>query len=228
MAQKLRWAVGLFFILGGIGNAATVSVTGGILGILIGLLILPPTFALIAQMTGQSFGKPIKYGVVLLLFAACLGVMSKAREGEEQTKSLQVAKEKAQAEDKKKQEQLAYERLPKATKDSIARAKAREEKLVKEQEAQLAATEAKKGRAEKVAAQFSSYDGSHRGIERYLKEHMNDPDSYEHVSTRYIDKGDFIAVMTQFRGKNAFNATILKSAVGKVDLEGNVLSLEML
>lgn len=228
MAQKLRWFVGLVLILSGIGNAMTTSVAGGILGVLTGLLILPPTFALIAQMTGQSFGKPIKYGAVLLVFAACLAVMSSAREGEEGAKKLQVAKEKAQAEKKKKQEQLAYEKLPQATKDSITRAKAREEKLVREQEDARVASEAKKERQKKVEAQFSAFDGSNRGVERYIKEHMNDPDSYEHVSTRFVDKGTYIAVMTQFRGKNAFGGKVLSNAVAKVDFEGNVLALEML
>jgi hypothetical protein len=28
--------------------------------------------------------------------------------------------------------------------------------------------------------QFSAYDGLHRGLEKYIKNNMNDPDSYEH------------------------------------------------
>lgn len=33
---------------------------------------------------------------------------------------------------------------------------------------------------------FSSWDGSHTGLERFIKKKMNAPSSYEHIETRYI------------------------------------------
>lgn len=228
MAKILRWVFGIFFIIGGIGNMTT-SVPGGILAALAGLLMLPPTFALIARLSGQSFGKPIKYGAVLVPFVIGMVLIGKSEDSQvAKQKKLEAAKEAEEA----KQARLAFEKLPQAVKDSMARAQARakvrEDSIVKEQDARTAAYEAKKDRKAKVDAQFSAWDGSHRGVTAYIKEHMNDPDSYEHVSTRFVDKGDFITVMTQFRGKNAFGGKVLNTAVAKVDFEGNVLSLEML
>jgi ribosomal protein S20 len=82
-----------------------------------------------------------------------------------------------------------------------------------------------KKRKEQLQAQFSAWDGSHRGLERLIKKLMNDPDSYEHVETVYWDKGDHLVVKTSFRGKNAFGGLVLNWVKAKVDLEGNVMKV---
>ena len=76
-----------------------------------------------------------------------------------------------------------------------------------------------------IKKQFSGWDGSHRGLEKLIKESMNDPDSYEHVETRFGDQGDHLLVSCKFRGKNAFNATVTNSVTAKVDFNGNVLQI---
>ncbi|MHB1351688.1 MAG: hypothetical protein ACYC5S_02195 [Thiobacillus sp.] len=68
---------------------------------------------------------------------------------------------------------------------------------------------------EKVRAQFSAWDGSHRGLENVIKSKMHNPSSYKHVETQYLDKGDYLIVSTKFRGKNAFGATVLNTMRGK-------------
>ncbi|WP_210521612.1 hypothetical protein [Hymenobacter terricola] len=227
----LRWLFGVSFIVAGITNIPN-TVAGGTLVVLAGLLMLPPTFPFFSRITGKSFSKPVKYASVILLYAAGFFLVSRSQDA-------QVAEKKQQEAEKEKQEQLAFEKLPAAVKDSITRervrlenfkkvVKARQDSITKQRQVDNVAYEAQKNRKEKLEAQFSAYDGSHRGVEQYIKDHMNDPDSYEHVGTRFIDKGDYIAVMTQFRGKNAFGGKILSSAVAKVDFEGNVLSLQML
>ena len=80
-------------------------------------------------------------------------------------------------------------------------------------------------RQEQIEKEFSTWDGSHRGLERIIKKGMNDPDSYKHVETRYSDQGSYLIVKTTFRGKNAFGAMMLNSIVAKTDLEGNVLEI---
>jgi len=78
-----------------------------------------------------------------------------------------------------------------------------------------------------VKSQFSPWDGSHRGLEKYIKETMNDPASYEHVSTNYWLFKDHMVVLTKFRGKNAFGGTVTNSVKAKVSLDGsNVTILE--
>lgn len=83
-----------------------------------------------------------------------------------------------------------------------------------------------KNRKETIEKQFSAYDGSHRGLEKYIKDNMNDPDSYDHIETRFLDKGDYILVMTKFRGKNAFGGKVINTITAKVDLDGNVIEVE--
>jgi len=57
---------------------------------------------------------------------------------------------------------------------------------------------------------------------------MNDPSSFKHVKTTYADKGNYLSVQMTYRGKNAFGALRLEQIVAKVDLEGNVLSYELI
>jgi len=54
---------------------------------------------------------------------------------------------------------------------------------------------------------------------------MNDPESFKHEETRYVDKGDHILVVTSFRGTNAFGGVIKDFVTAKVDLEGNVMEI---
>lgn len=80
-------------------------------------------------------------------------------------------------------------------------------------------------RKKQIETQFSAWDGSHRGIEKVVKDAMNDPDSYDHVETRYIDRGDYLIVITSFRGKNAFGGVVKNTVRAKVDMNGNVLQI---
>lgn len=223
--KVLRWIFGICWLISGINMMVEASIIGGILISLAGLLILPPTFTLILRATGLAVSKPLKYISVLVLLGAGFAIVNPIR-AQKSADEKKIAE--AKAAEKQKQEQLAYEKLSPAAKDSVKRAKAKAEQLAKEQLAQADKLAAKKERAGKLKEQFSAYDGSHRGVEKYIKAHMNDPDSYEHVSTRYVDKGDYLSVMTQFRGKNALGAKVLSTAVAKVDLSGNVLELTTL
>ena len=84
---------------------------------------------------------------------------------------------------------------------------------------------AKAERRDKINRQFSIWDGSHRNLTRYIKQKMNDPDSYEHIQTTWLDKKNYILVQTECRGKNAFGAKIINVVTAKVDLDGNILQI---
>ena len=94
------------------------------------------------------------------------------------------------------------------------------ERAKKMKEKQLA-----NARRNKIEAQFSAWDGSHRNLSNYIKRIMNDPKSYDHAETRYADKGDYLIVQTTFRGKNAFGGVVLQTVQAKVDLDGNILQI---
>lgn len=79
-------------------------------------------------------------------------------------------------------------------------------------------------RKERIEKAFSSWDGSHRNLEAWVKSAMNDPDSYKHIETVYREKGpDTIFVMMQFSGKNAFGGVVKNTATCYTDLDGNIL-----
>lgn len=74
---------------------------------------------------------------------------------------------------------------------------------------------------------LSSWDGSHRELAKTVKNNMNDPDSFEHVETSYRLYNDYAVVIMRFRGKNAFNGTVLNSVTGKINLNDcSVISIE--
>lgn len=83
-----------------------------------------------------------------------------------------------------------------------------------------------KSRQAKIAGQFSAWDGAHLKLQEYIKKNMNDPETYEHIKSVYDDKGTHILVITTFRGKNALGSKVIEKVAAKVDLEGNILSIE--
>lgn len=104
--------------------------------------------------------------------------------------------------------------------DSIKQA---EEIAIKQ--AEEAKAKAAEEREKLIKQQFSTWDGSHRKIVKYLKKSMNDEDSFEHISTVYYDEGETLLVITKFSGKNGFNATIKQTLTARVDLQGNVIEV---
>jgi len=85
--------------------------------------------------------------------------------------------------------------------------------------------EGRESRKEKIEKQFSAVDGSHRNLTKYIKDTMNDPESYEHVKTVYQDKGDYLIVSTTYKGKNLFGGSVKNTIKAKVSLDGDILEI---
>lgn len=73
--------------------------------------------------------------------------------------------------------------------------------------------------------QFSAWDGSHIELTKLIKKAMNDPDSYEHVETKYWDMTDYIVVRTVYSGKNSFGGRVKNFVKAKYDNNGNLLEI---
>jgi hypothetical protein len=54
-----------------------------------------------------------------------------------------------------------------------------------------------------------------------VQERLNDPDSFDHVRTRYRDCGDHIEFLMIFRAKNMFGAKIISVATGGASIDGS-------
>ncbi len=73
---------------------------------------------------------------------------------------------------------------------------------------------------------FSSRDWRHENVSKAIKNSMNDPDSYEHVETKYSHNwANNIIVTTKVRWKNTFWAKILKEYVFQTDENCNIVSV---
>jgi hypothetical protein len=111
-------------------------------------------------------------------------------------------------------------------KQALPDAKPQAPVLTEAQQAELEKQRIATERRQRIESQFSKWDGSHPGVEKAIKKSMHNPASYEHVETRFADRDDHLAIITKFRGTNEFGGVVMNSAKAKVDLEGNVLSLQ--
>lgn len=80
-------------------------------------------------------------------------------------------------------------------------------------------------REEKIKSQFSSWYGYHWKLKELVQLAMHDPDSFEHVKTTYVDKGNYLVVKMIYRGKNVFGGKVVNHVTATVDLDGNVLEI---
>lgn len=98
--------------------------------------------------------------------------------------------------------------------------------LAKELRAKWAAdAKESQARTKRIEKQFSSWDGSHPALSRLLEDNMRDPDSYEHIETRFREDGNSIFVVTKFRGANGFGGMTIQTVSARVDFNGNVLEI---
>ena len=80
-------------------------------------------------------------------------------------------------------------------------------------------------RLERIAQQFSGWDGAHINLKTLIKNTMNDPKSFEHVKTTYKDRNDHLIVEMHYRGKNVFGGVVTRWVFAMTDLNGNVLQI---
>ncbi|MFT5915776.1 MAG: hypothetical protein ACI81T_002279 [Bacteroidia bacterium] len=104
--------------------------------------------------------------------------------------------------------------------------KRKQEKIKRELEAEIRKQEEiNKNRKENVEKQFSAWDGSHPKLSRMIKENCRNPDSYEHIETKFRDDGNTIFVTTKYRAENGFGGMNIGNVSAKVDFNGNVLEI---
>lgn len=78
---------------------------------------------------------------------------------------------------------------------------------------------------EEIENLLSSWNGSLPALVDLVKQSLNDPDSFKHIETGYINKGSYIEMRMIYSAKNAYNATIKGVIRAKVDFEGNVTEI---
>lgn len=74
----------------------------------------------------------------------------------------------------------------------------------------------------------SSWDSSVKQVKDYLKNTLNDPDSYESIEWGEVVKNpsvNWFVVRHKYRAKNAFGGTITKNQIFTLDSLGTVISV---
>jgi hypothetical protein len=92
----------------------------------------------------------------------------------------------------------------------------------------LTEEEKKEKRKEELRVCFSPWNGSHRNLTEFIKENMNDPDSYEHVETSYYDMTTYLIVNTTFRGNNQFGALVKNTIKAEVSADDKCQVIKIL
>jgi hypothetical protein len=100
--------------------------------------------------------------------------------------------------------------------------KKKKERIAKELKVEQ---EQQKKRNQIVQKQFSPWDGSHPKLSNIIEKSCRNPDSYEHIETRFRDEGNYIFVVTNYRAENGFGGMSLGKVTAKVDLSGNVIEI---
>jgi hypothetical protein len=78
-------------------------------------------------------------------------------------------------------------------------------------------------RKKEIELQFSAWDGSHNEFVKLVKGVMNDPSSFTHYETKYIDQGDRLQVFMEFGGKNAFGGMVRNVKKAEFTLDGKFI-----
>lgn len=168
----------------------------------------------INEMSSNASGKRAMHllGVVVAIWIIALLIPENP-----EAKALRLEKEKI--------EQIEQARLDKLSDSEKAVAKAKKDSIERIQKATENEAKSKEERDAKWKEGFSSWNGSHRQLEKYIKEHMNDEDSYEHVQTLAYDNGSYYAVTTVFKGKNKFGAIVKQTVTAKVAIDGSIIEI---
>lgn len=79
-------------------------------------------------------------------------------------------------------------------------------------------------------SQFSPLDGMHYKSSAFIETNMNDPDSFDHIETRYrlvvTDKERHAITYTTFRGRNGFGGMVKQTIVLQTNIEtGDVIQV---
>lgn len=65
---------------------------------------------------------------------------------------------------------------------------------------------------------LSDWDGSLPQLEGWVKQRMDDPESFEHIDTRYNIVGDYAILIMEYRGRNRFGGVVTEIVKAKIDL----------
>ena len=83
--------------------------------------------------------------------------------------------------------------------------------------------EEKKAKFEKEC--FTAINGYNLPLVKYVKKNLHDPDSFEHVETKFKLMDSYAVVVMEYRAKNGFNAMRLNQVTAKINYDCQVIEI---
>lgn len=80
-------------------------------------------------------------------------------------------------------------------------------------------------RQQKIRHLFHPWKGYHYNLTETVKSAINDPNSFEHLDTKYLDKDSVLEVHMDFTEKNGFGGRVRHQIIVLSDLEGNIVKI---
>lgn len=109
---------------------------------------------------------------------------------------------------------------------TAAQRQAMAERAEKERQEKNKPKPAEQLRQEKIEESFSRWSGAQIYLEKYIKDDLKDPESYEHIETTYRDNGETLTVKMRYRAKNSFGGYVVSQAVAETKIDGTLLSVK--
>ncbi len=101
------------------------------------------------------------------------------------------------------------------------------ERLQKDMDEAVEKLNAKKSKVKMPKVENSPWNGSVRQVERYVKNHLKDPKSYESIEwSPVVQEGSQYRVRHRFRAKNSFGGYTVEDWEFCLDLNGNVIDVK--
>jgi hypothetical protein len=71
-----------------------------------------------------------------------------------------------------------------------------------------------------------AYDGSCVPLVSYVKDKMYDPNSFEHLSTKYSIGSGYVFVSMEYIGTNGFGGRMRQTTIAHMSFDGRILSAQ--
>jgi hypothetical protein len=197
--------------------------------IIAGLLLFPPTLKMIESGIKVTLNRTARYITIVLLVQVSLiisfynlieGSGKSKLHGHQANSSTKTVKLR----DTSKTHIIEITDATSSDNDSIPTDSLN--KLAEEEKPLVEKQKRKEEQNKKFQEQYlSGWDGSFQPLVKYVKDNMNDPNSFEHVSTNSWGQGNHVLIVMKFRGNNAFGVKVLNSAKAIVDWDGKLIEV---
>jgi hypothetical protein len=211
----LNWVLGGFVLLVAVAAVVDGLLLAAFFLVLGSALFFPPVVAFIEGKIGSPLKGGVRYSVGL--GAVFIGLLLLGQ-GFQESEGERLAAEQIA-------EQAAFDALPQEVRDSILQDRALQDSIRAAEVALALLEEERAKRRELVEKQFSSLDGNHYNFTAIIKNAMNDPRSFQHVRTTYVDQGESILVTTQFRGTNSFGGVVVNTMTARFSVDGDLIEI---